>query len=352
MGPRDRLSLVTYDQDVELRAPLTPLDGARAELLAAIRGIRSGGQTNLSGGWLKGAETLGGAPEDSTRRILLLSDGLANVGITDTPSLAGAARATLERRGVGTSTIGFGEGFGEDLLTAMADAGQGSAHFAETPDDAPAIFAREFEDLVSLVAQNVSVEIRPAAEVAFLGVLNEFPIVPVEGGVQVQLGDAFADERRRVLFQLHVPSVTALGVTTVAEVVVRHVSLGDGLAQHEVRAPLIVNRVSADEAADSPGDAEVTEEVVVLSAARAGREAREQADQGDLEAAERTLREAVQKLSDTARGSERAQELLEEAAFWRTQSDQLRSGGYGSLQRKQMLYRQRNTNQRRRRRES
>jgi Ca-activated chloride channel family protein len=136
--------------------------------------------------------------------------------------------------------------------------------------DAPGIFAKDFEDLVSLVAQNVSVEIRPATEVAFLGVLNEFPVVPVDGGVQVQLGDAFADERRRVVFQLHVPSVAALGVMNVAELVLRYVSVGEELAQHEVRVPLTVNRVSADDAAGAGADAEVTEEVVILSSAVCG----------------------------------------------------------------------------------
>jgi Ca-activated chloride channel family protein len=47
--------------------------------------------------------------------------------------------------GVGTTTIGFGEGFDEELITEMAEAGGGRSYFAATPDDAPGIFAREFE---------------------------------------------------------------------------------------------------------------------------------------------------------------------------------------------------------------
>jgi Ca-activated chloride channel family protein len=352
MAPADRLSLVTYDHQVELRAPLMPIDGNRDTLLGAIRRVHAGGQTNLSGGWLKGAETLRGAPGGSIRRVLLLSDGLANVGITDAPSLAGAVRATRETHGVTSSTIGFGADFDEDLLAAMADAGDGSAHFAETPDDAPGIFAKEFTDLVSLVAQNVSVEIRPAPQVEFLGVLNEFPVVAVDGGVQVQLGEAFADERRRVVFQLHVPQVAALGVMNVAELVLRYVSVGEQqLAQHEVRVPLAVNRVSADEAAGAGADAEVTEEVVILSSARAGREARELADRGDFDGADRKLREAVERLSASAKGSARERELLGEAAFWRAQSEQLSSGAYSAMSRKQMLFRERFMKENRRPRE-
>ena len=236
-------------------------------------------------------------------------------------------------------------------MTAMADAGGGAAHFAETPDDAPAIFGQEFSDLVSLVAQNVSIEIRPEAEVGFLGILNEFPLVPVEGGVQAQLGDAYGEERRRLVFHVHVPSVAALGPRKVAEVVLRYVSIGEEVAHHEVRMPLTVNLVSADEAAATGPDAEVTEEVVILSSARAGKRARELADEGDLVGAERTLREAAEALSSTARGSVRAKELLEEAAFWRTRSDALASGTYDLLERKRMLYRSRSRSDGRRKRE-
>ncbi len=59
-----------------------------------------------------------------------------------------------------------------------------------------------------------------------LGILNEFPQVPVPGGVQVQLGDAYGDERSRVVFELHIPGLASLGVAKVAEVVLRHVSVG------------------------------------------------------------------------------------------------------------------------------
>jgi hypothetical protein len=160
--------------------------------------IRSGGQTNLSGGWLKGVEELGRSAGEGPRKVLLLTDGVANVGVTDPGSLVEMTRVQAETSDVGTTTIGFGEDFDEDLLTAMADAGRGNAHYAPTPDAAPAIFAIECEGLMSLVAQNVPVEIRMSEDVAFLGLLNEFPTVAVPGGVQVSLGDAY-DVQRPVL---------------------------------------------------------------------------------------------------------------------------------------------------------
>jgi Ca-activated chloride channel family protein len=223
------------------------------------------------------------------------------------------AASAAGSKDVGTTTIGFGEDFDEELLLQMADAGRGGAHYAPTPEAAPGIFAKEFEDLVSLVAQNVSVEIRPSEQVQVLGVLNEFPSVVVPGGIQVQLGDAFAEEHRRLVFELHVPSLASLGPATVAEVVLRYTSVGEQIAQHEVRVRLVVNLVSAGEAAAQTPDHEVVEEVVILKAARAQEQAREHADAGEFEQARKVLDEASTELRRLAPASPKAEELPEQA---------------------------------------
>ncbi len=261
-------------------------------------------------------------------------------------------RNAVEQSDVGTTTIGFGDDFDEDLLTAMADAGRGNAHYAPTPEAAPAIFAREFEDLVSLVAQNVSVEIRPTHEVQVLGVLNAFPVVPVSGGLQVDLGDAYADETRRVVFELHVPSLASLGVRTVADVVLRHTAIGDEIAHHEVTIPLVVNLVSADEAAAATADAELTEEVVILRSARAQEQAREHADRGELEQARKLLSEAADELRRIAPASAKADELLEQAETLDVNVASMSEPAYDPSTRKTMRFQSRSRSQGRKRPEA
>lgn len=187
------------------------------------------------------------------------------------------------------TTIGFGADFDEELLTALADAGGGNAHWASTPDEAPAIFAQELEGLTTLAAQNVSVEVRPGPHVEVLGVLNEYPQVPVAGGVQLELGDAYAGETRRIVFALHVPDLAALGPATVAELVLRWVSVGEQIAQHELSVPVVVNAVSAAEAAAVGPDPGVREQVLVLKAAKARDEAIRLADAGEHEQAQRLV---------------------------------------------------------------
>jgi Ca-activated chloride channel family protein len=348
LGSDDRLAIVSFDHTVRLDAPLMQVGPDRERLSRAALAIESGGQTNLSGGWLKGVEVLAALDDDShTRRILLLTDGMANIGITDEAQLTRMARGSAGD-GIGTTTIGFGAGFSEDLLTAMADAGGGGAHFAPTPDAAPAIFAQEFDDLLSIVAQNVSVEIRPAwNEVELLSILNDVVQVPIPGGVQAQLGDAYGDERRRVVFQLRVPKLQSLGPSRIAEVVVRYVAVGQQVAMHELTVPVVVNAVSADDAIASVPDAEVTEEVTVLLSARAHDEARDLADAGRHDEARAKLRAAAARLREVSRGSSRAEELELEAKLMEHRGDEIAQGGYGVMARKEMMFENRLRKQRR-----
>jgi Ca-activated chloride channel family protein len=325
MTARDRLAVVAYDDSINLVAPLAQVEVDR--LLPALQALYPGGSTNLSGGWLKGLEQLrGDQRDDAVRRILLLTDGLANVGITEPAALIGLADEA-RKAGIGTTTIGVGDDFDEALLTAMADAGGGTGHFAATPDAAPGIFATEFDGLASVVAQNVSVEIRPGDDVAFLGVLNDYPATAVPGGVQLALGDAYGDEVRRVVFELHLPSVAALGLAKVGEVVVRHVSVGAQVALHEVRIPLMVNVVTPDEASGANPDHAVVEEVLILRAARIRDEARDLAGRGDYDASRKLLSETAKRLRRHSAGSARADELrleaetLERAADWMDGTD-------------------------------
>jgi len=191
--------------------------------------------------------------------VLPLTDGLANQGITDHGTLVDMARTTAAD-GVGTTTIGLGEGFDEELLTDMADAGQGNSYYVASPEDAPGVFAQEFEDLSALVPQNVSVEIRPSEEVKLLGVLNEYPATSVQGGLHLNLGDAYGEDLRRIVFELHIPQLARLGLAKVADVVVRYATVGDEVAAREITIPVNINMVNADEASTADPDRQVIEE--------------------------------------------------------------------------------------------
>jgi Ca-activated chloride channel family protein len=318
---KDELGLVAFDDRVRLLTPLASVDGPR--MRAAIASIGPGGSTNLSGGWLRGLGELVDAPADGPRKIMLLTDGLANAGITNRDDLVQMARrARLE--GVTTSTIGFGAGYDEELLRDMADAGGGSTYFAATPDDAPGIFERELEGLTRVVAHNVTLEVRPGGPVELLGVLNDYPSVAVEDGAQVELGDAYAGERRRVVVRFRIPHLAALGPCVVAELVLRYTAVGETIEQRTTTIPIVANVVSAAEAANDVPDADVREEVLVLRAARVRDEAIRLADEGEIDF-------ALAAVESTARDLEAAG-LVDDAADLRTARTALHS--YDAMSRK------------------
>ena len=137
--PEDVVSVVAYDDEVQTVAlPATGED--QGDLPRRIGAIEIGGSTNLSGGWLRGRELVAQAKrEGAVNRVLLLTDGQANVGITDPALLAGLCLGA-KREGITTTTIGIGADYDERLLRAMADAGGANTYYIERPDQAPGVF--------------------------------------------------------------------------------------------------------------------------------------------------------------------------------------------------------------------
>jgi Ca-activated chloride channel family protein len=179
--------------------------------------------------------------------------------------------------------------------------------------------------------------VRPGNDVALLRVLNEYPSISMAGGVQLQIGDAYGGERRRIVFSLQIPNVAHLGPARVADVVLRYVEVGEHVAAHERTIPVIVNLVSADEAAAGALDQEVVEEVVLLDAARARKEAALQADEGRFDIAGATLRDAAVRIRSIAAGSKRSAELMEEVERLESHTQAMNDVTYMPTTRKRMM---------------
>jgi hypothetical protein len=107
-------------------------------------------------------------------RVLLLTDGQANVGITE-PALVAGLCLGAKHEGSTTTTIGLGAEYDERPLRAMADAGGANSYYIERPDQAPGVFEEELEGLLSLSAQNVAVELRPGDGVALVRIHHDYP---------------------------------------------------------------------------------------------------------------------------------------------------------------------------------
>ncbi len=204
LGPHDRAALVTFDDEVELLSPVVGT-GQRASLLAAIDGIQSGGATNLHGGWLEGARTLGtNMTKAGVHRMILLSDGCANRGDTDLEAMSMSCR-DASRNGISTSTYGLGRAFNEDLMLAMSRAGRGNAYYGQTAQDLAEPFQAEFALLTSLCARGMALKVNAPAGVQ-VRLRNDYE--PADGeGHAWKLPDLAFDAEAWAYLELTVPAV-------------------------------------------------------------------------------------------------------------------------------------------------
>jgi Ca-activated chloride channel family protein len=196
----DRASLVVYDESAVTCVPTMQLTD-REVFRRAIREVFEGGSTNLHGGWLRGAETL--APHtsaDSTSRVILLSDGRANVGLTSVSAITSQCQE-LATAGVTTSTYGLGRSFNEDLMVAMAQAGRGNHYYGQTAEDLMDPFREEFSLLNALAGRQVQLSLT-AIEGARIELLNGYAEAG-EGGWR--LPDLAFGAEAWALVRLHLP---------------------------------------------------------------------------------------------------------------------------------------------------
>ncbi len=204
----DRCALVAYDDQVQQLSSSIKMTGAnRNEMKRLIRDIRIGGSTNLSGGWLQGCQEVAAAIEETTiNRTLLLTDGLANVGIRDLEELAMHARE-LATRGVTTSTFGVGLGFNEHLLEAMSNQGRGNFYFIETPMQIPDIFLKEFNELATITASDVEIELEIPAQVN-VELLGAWANEKKDGKFRIFAGNLYSGQNQEIYLKVLTPPAT------------------------------------------------------------------------------------------------------------------------------------------------
>jgi Ca-activated chloride channel family protein len=225
----DHLSLTAYDDRVDQVFPRCPLDALVMKATTAT--IEARGSTNLSAGLVAGLQQLP-ARGATLRRVLLLSDGLTNDGVTDPAGLADLARRGLAS-GRTVSTFGVGQDFAEDTLRGIADAGGGNYYFIASAEDIPSIFQEELGELGTVVAQNLTVHFTPtAAEV--------IDVLGFDGRtLPVQAGDVQAGATRSVILALRLPP-TAPGDLVLGDVICRWTPLETPLEPREARLEVSV----------------------------------------------------------------------------------------------------------------
>src|SRR5688572_12412610 len=158
LRPEDRFTLVVYDQEVDVLVPSTPATPETKQLARSrLNAVGPRGSTDLHAGWSAAAAQIGtGLRDDAVTRVLLLTDGLANHGITDPAALLKTADE-LRRLGIATTTFGVGADFDERLLRDMAHEGGGNFYFIESPAQIADLLSSELGEALEVVARDAVV---------------------------------------------------------------------------------------------------------------------------------------------------------------------------------------------------
>ena len=198
----DRFAAVVYDNEIDVVLE-SVLASPEAKQLAGdrLRSVGARGSTDLHGGWLTGCDQVAGHLQpEGVNRVLLLTDGLANVGVTDRDELIRRAY-DLRRRGVTTSTFGVGTDFDEALLQGMADSGGGHFYFIGDVNQMRDHITSEVGETLEVVAREVVLELTLPDSVR-VEALSPFRLEQRGGRVLVYLGDMVSGQVLSIVLKL------------------------------------------------------------------------------------------------------------------------------------------------------
>ena len=288
----DRVSVVVYGSNARVVLPSTPALQAKASIDVLLAGVQCEGMTALHAGWLTGAAQI--APfvsQYGVSRVLLLTDGCANVGETSVDALV-AAGATLSDTGITTSSYGIGHNFNETLMTAIAQAGQGMAVYAADADGLATYFTNEFAMLGDLVGKDMRVELTITDAEGAPVVWTCLNPLATDSVGRIRLPALLSGTDSWAVFHADVPADKAhknLNITA------RVAYVDEKGASHtsETTTPLVFGKTNA------AANTEVVERAKEARAAQMARQAAEAAQRGDMG----SMRSIVDQMAGMAMGN-------------------------------------------------
>jgi len=290
LGDDDIFSLVTYDDQTDLLIPPERVGNLdhREELKARIHRIQAGGSTALHAGVVLGAKQIRRFfDKERVNRVILLSDGLANVGPSRTSDLSSLGRE-LRGDGISVSTIGLGDDYNEDLMTALAEASNANYYYVKDAEKLPGIFSAELGSARSLLARSVVIRIETPEGVRLKEIIGRPEIECHDRVVEIKMPELFGSEKRRFLVRCVAEGKTADALEAAA-VSLNYATISGGAAPAQ-RLAAKVAFTDDEKKADSSIKDEVAKENSIVQNRLAKERAVKLADEGKTKDAVAVLR--------------------------------------------------------------
>lgn len=260
----DYLTVIAYSADVQIVLPLVQLND-KISVIDKISSIKVGTSTNLSGGWLQALRTIESANiSNSYKRVILLTDGQATIGIQDPDQFNQIASDHLSR-GISTTTIGFGEDINEEVLRKISLSGGGNFYYVENPEHTSEIFFKEFGDIGALYAQGIELKLKFNEGIKIKELLNDSPhqISKADNTLTIQPGDIRCDDTRGLIVAVEIDGNRDLP-ENICSIDLSYYNLLENMQLEKLSHSLPLKKGDIESSSDS----EVVVERLIASAAR------------------------------------------------------------------------------------
>ncbi|MCX4027026.1 VWA domain-containing protein [Endozoicomonas sp. SM1973] len=324
LGRDDIVSVVTYDTTVSVVVPATKVTN-KANIANMIRQVQANGSTALFAGVSKGADEIRKfISANRVNRVILLSDGLANVG-PQSPSELGQLGASLAKEGISVTTIGLGLGYNEDLMTQLAGFSDGNHAFVENAQDLAKIFQSEFGDVLSVIAQGVNIEIHCTNGVRPIRILGREGEV-IGNKVRTRLNQLYSTQEKYLILEVEVPPGKSGQQKDIASVQVSYNNMLN--KKQEALSGLAVASFSKSKQEVTKSiNKDVYEDSVEQVANEATQQAIRLRDEGNIPAAKAALKQSADYLAEESKVvkseklKKQQEEVLEDAAALESEAD-------------------------------
>lgn len=291
LGADDVFSLTIFDDVIETIIPPRKMGDGLGSLRSAVDRVEARNRTNLCGGYQAGCENVLMRRENGALdRVVLLTDGLANVGIIDPMKIASLSGEMAER-GIVTSTVGVGADYCENLLGRMAEAGGGNTYFLQSAIEVEEVLDEELGGLLSLAAEGLRVRFEPGVEGVKVDQLNTYRVA--SDGAWV-LGDVYGSKTKILVIELEISPMPLGNKVRCGNLRLScKVTAEGGMKEFTESLPLDLDVVPEEDFAAQAIDTEVTLQAMELTVAAARVRTWELAGRRDFEGAAKALNDCA-----------------------------------------------------------
>ncbi len=291
----DYVSIVTYDDNVSV-----VLESGRIEDKSSIKrivsNIQSGGFTNLSGGMLKGFKQVESTYRRGyVNRVLLLSDGIANRGVSDRAAINDLVREQSRKYGITISTFGVGNDFNENLMADIADYGKGNYYYIKESEEIPRIFASELKGVRYLTGQDSKIRVKFPSDYLTVSKVYGYPYEIFGDEILIDLKDVFAGQNKTVLIKFDIRKKFAKNLNFKSDF--EYLNPEENLEKVSRSISNTLEPVSNEDEFKKGYELRVQQSVVVFEANEIMEQALKEADNGNYSEARAKLKESKDYMS-------------------------------------------------------